>query len=103
MPLPEEVFLGAAAYDVREKKRMDLLGETFNDDCLIEIKRKQGAACKRDTLLHECLHGIVWVSGGAKLFDLSHDDEEKLVRLLTPWLLALIRDNPALIAYLTED
>jgi hypothetical protein len=36
--LPRTVYLGAADYDMRQKKRLDLLGETLNHDTRIHIR-----------------------------------------------------------------
>lgn len=102
VPLPSVIFLGAADYEVKEKKHFDLLGETLNDDALIKIKVKQAAATKRDTMLHEVLHAICWLSGYSHNNGLNHDSEEALVRTFTPWLLAALRDNPDLLAFLLE-
>jgi hypothetical protein len=99
--LPRTVYLGAADYDMREKKRLDLLGETLNHDTRIHIKADQSPPCKRDTVLHEVLHAIVFLSGYSH--DMTTEGEEALVRTLTPWLLAALRDNPDLVTYLLDD
>jgi hypothetical protein len=103
MPLPSVVLLGAADYIIREKKRLDTpqsLGETDNPNCEILVLRKQAPASKRDTLLHETLHAILWLSGMSN--EMDGDTEEKYVRYLTPWLLAFLRDNPEALAFLLE-
>lgn len=103
MPLPKLVYLGAADYIVREKKRMDLttlLGETNNDNSEIFIRAKQSACSKRDTFLHEVLHAIIWLSGMGN--DMDTEAEERAVRWLTPWILAFLRDNPDAVQYLLE-
>lgn len=102
MPLPSVVFLGAADYEIVEKKNIDVLGETDDNNTTIRIKRAQSDACKRDTLLHEVLHAVMWLSGGKHVFGLDHEDEEKLIRVLTPWILAFLRDNPESLEYLLE-
>ena len=100
--VPKTVFIGAADYRIVEKRHFDLLGETENVDCRIKLRAKQAPSCKRDTLLHEVLHAIIFCSGMVKTEDLSHEAEERLVRQLSPWILALLRDNPQLVSYLTE-
>lgn len=98
MKLPKLIYVGPFDFDVHQKTEMDMLGETFSNDGRIEVKRRQSAANKRDTLLHEVLHAIVFHSGlGHKL---SHDDEEHFVVTISPWILAVLRDNPALVSYL---
>ena len=106
MPLPKVVYLGAADYDVKEKKKLDLpqlLGETNNENCEILIRDKQAPPSKRDTFLHEILHAIFWLSGANHSCKLSEDDEEVLVRFLAPWLLAFMRDNPHALTFLLEN
>lgn len=57
----------------------------------------------RDTLLHEVLHAIIGVST-MEIFHLDGGhggpDEEKIVGQLAPLLLAVLRDNPELVAAL---
>lgn len=52
----------------------------------------------RETLLHETLHAVIGTARIPPFGD--HDDEETLVGALAPVLLAVIRDNPALVAAL---
>lgn len=96
--LPKLIYVGPFDFEVKQLADMDLLGETHSNDGLIDIKRKQSPANKRDTLLHEVLHAIVFHSGLGH--GLSHDDEERLVVTISPWILAVLRDNPALVDYL---
>jgi hypothetical protein len=53
----------------------------------------------RETLLHELLHAA-WTNTA---LDQDHDAEaqERIVASLAPWLLGTLRDNPALVGYLT--
>ena len=53
----------------------------------------------RSTLLHECLHAVVSDSGLKPRWD---EDEELYVSVLERGLFNLLRDNPALVEYLTE-
>jgi hypothetical protein len=55
-------------------------------------------AYKADTLLHELVHMALAVNGFA--FP-SQDDEEKVVLAVTTNLLHMLRENPAVVAYLT--
>lgn len=98
--LPKVIYLGASDFEVRHMPNLDLLGETQSDDAIIYIRNKQGAAIKRDTLLHEVLHAIFFLSGLFKTVDMAKEEEEKIVVTITPWILAALRDNPALVDYL---
>lgn len=105
MKLPKVVYIGPFDYAVKQKKRLDtpmLLGETKNEITTILIREAQSACSKRDTLLHEVLHAVLFSSGLLTALPLSHDDEERLVVTISPWLHQLLRDNPELIAYLTK-
>lgn len=59
---------------------------------------------ERETMLHEALHAI-W---NQTLLDKLYPDEEPdspgeaIISTLAPRLLAVLRDNPQLVAYLTE-
>lgn len=55
-------------------------------------------AFKADTLLHELLHCSLRVSG----YDTTADEEEKVVLAASTNLLHCLRENPAVVAYLTH-
>jgi len=76
-------------------------GEYDHDKRLIRIQQGQTPAEERDTVWHEHLHALLRACGVSDLF-LGGDmeAEERLVSVLTPHLLALLRRNPALVAYL---
>ena len=57
----------------------------------------------RDTLLHETLHALFAQTGlSENNGPLSGDNEEQVVRALTPLLLHLLRENKNLIQFLIE-
>lgn len=58
----------------------------------IQVRSNMSPSAERNTVLHEMLHAI--------LMEYELDSEE-VVRVLTPALLAALRDNPHLIDYLT--
>ncbi len=102
MTLPKVIYVGTADYEVKQKGQLDLLGETRSEHAEILIRRKQAPSVKRETLMHELLHAIIYASGMVHHFKLDHDTEEELVSALSPWILQLLRDNPYLVEYLTE-
>ena len=59
----------------------------------ILIKDGMSASSTRDTLMHELLHAIL------QHYEM---DSEKIVRLMTPALIAILRDNPKLVRFFTE-
>jgi cob(I)alamin adenosyltransferase len=100
------VYVGPADYDVvlKKPKNMDrdrLLGETDTANTEISMTRKQSKSSMQNTLLHETLHAIFWTSGfNRQKFPM--EQEEKVVQALTPWLLAVLQDNPDTLAFLLE-
>jgi len=102
MDLPPVIYLGPYDFVVRQKKKYDLLGELDKENETIIVRTTQGPANLRDTVLHEVLHAILYVAGDSDVHGLAHEDEERLVRIVTPWLLAFMRDNPHVLAYLLE-
>ena len=75
-----------------------LVGQT--DHCLntITIDPALSPTMKRDTLLHEVLHAVFSATGVSR--DLGSEKEEDAINRLTPTLLAVLRRNPELLAYL---
>lgn len=111
MRMPTQLRVGPYTYTVatdtaeldrrsRESRR-DLLGECCTTTQSIAVRTEDvspGAVI--DTLLHEALHAVI----GVHAVDAGdYDEEEKLVRQLTPGLVALLRDNPELVAAITQD
>jgi predicted SprT family Zn-dependent metalloprotease len=104
MKLPDTVRIGAAEYTIRRRKMDDLYGHTEHIKARIELDTRQADTHIRDTMLHEVLHVVFHQAGLAATVDnWTHDFEELMVTVLTPWLLSAIRDNPQLVAFLTAD
>lgn len=55
---------------------------------------------ERDTVLHEVMHAIFSEMGLTTDFK-EENEEEKIVRCMATGLLAVLRENPALVKYLT--
>jgi hypothetical protein len=96
---PVSIQVGAHPYRIRWRPMDGLYGQTSPSACVIEVDPSNAPSQVRDTLLHEALHAVV----ADTRTRLDRDDEEQLVRVLTPGLLALIRNNPHLVAFLLED
>lgn len=77
----------------------DLLGHTDHKSLRILVDVGAEPAVCAETLLHEILHTLTVATGLTA--ELDPDVEEGLVTRLTPRLLAVLRDNPAVIDYLT--
>lgn len=63
---------------------------------VIAIDGRQTKSQLADTLLHELTHAMLDV------LDFEAADEERICLALGPGLLALLRDNPALVKWLTR-
>lgn len=59
-----------------------------------------GPDATADTLIHECLHHFFRTSA---LTAIDSGDEEQIVNFLAPNLLAMLRDNPDLVEWLTAS
>jgi Zn-dependent peptidase ImmA (M78 family) len=69
---------------------------------IVVVGTNQMPVCERDTVLHELLHMCVQQT---PLFQNSEEwaaEEERFVAAVTPRLLAMLRSNPKLVAYLVE-
>jgi hypothetical protein len=93
--LPVVVDILGKPYDVHSTPARDDgdYGLCLAHQCRIEVAEDQCETQKRDTLLHEVLHGV--------------DNEmhcglrEPQIRRMATGLLAVLRHNPALVAFLT--
>lgn len=111
MSVPRELVLGPVTYTIstslvdvgracRDQGEV-LLGATDHPSLRIVVDPDQAPGQARDTLLHESLHAVFQISG---LSDEWGDaKEERVIRRVSPWILELIRSNPALVAFLTGD
>ena len=74
------------------------LGDSNANLGLIRVRASSPPALQRDTTLHETLHMVVAVAGHQHYF--RGNEEERLIRTLTPLILDTLRRNPALASYL---
>lgn len=106
--LPSHIHVGPLSYEVTQdrtawleaavREGSEVYGTTDHAKCLIVVDPKQVLGQRRDTLLHETLHCLTEITGLAS--ELGPDNDERLVRRLTPMLLDVLRNNPRLVAYL---
>lgn len=99
--MPRHIKVGPADYKVRTDPNTKLYGSCNERTTSIVVSSTQSTVSARDTLMHEALHAVIFTSSARHI--LGFDDDEPLVRVLTPWLLGLIRDNPDLVTFLTAD
>jgi hypothetical protein len=116
-PEPDEVKLGPHTFKIywsqthwnrltlEEDGLGRLVGRTHHPKCEIYIKPGMSLSQSRDTLLHEILHVLIGTGVGLNYrvaIAENADLEEAIVATVTPWLLGVLRDNPAVLAYLTD-
>lgn len=107
--IPTSVRVGSLTYTVSDDRTTllersvedasRLMGQTDHAACTIVIDGQLAECQKRDTVFHEVIHTAVSTVGLSDEWGI--DKEEAVVRRLTPTLLSILRDNPALVAYLT--
>lgn len=112
MKPPAKVKVGPFTYDVvfdsdalnriaiKADDTSGLDGAVEFNDHVVFLHGDRAPDFIREVFLHELLHTLTDMLGIRH--ELDDDLEEKLVRRLSPPLLALLRDNPKLVAYLTE-
>lgn len=92
----------AATGDVGAK-----VGETDHMACVIRLRPGMHPDAVRLTLWHEVLHALCTsVMGGPKWNDLGEDDDAREETVILSWehpTLAVLRDNPGLVRYLTAE
>lgn len=111
--MPTTIKIGAQVFTVMQRSREedgmlndDTLGYTLELQNLIVVDKQLPLTKKRLTLVHELMHAMGFV------FDTSvkpskKDDfeiwEHYFIGVWEEPLLMLLRDNPTLVAYLTEE
>lgn len=96
MPLPKSLRIIGFDFSVALEDSEDFshMGEVNRYTQSIRIKSDVEGGERQDTLLHETLHAISDAMGA----DLS----EMQVAVISRGILAVLRDNPKLVTYLTE-
>lgn len=82
-----------------EKSHLD--GQCNHHLQQILLEPNLGPDVMPETLLHEVIHAVMDVTGLAAV--LGVEDEERVVNTMTPTLFACIRENAALVSYLTAN
>ncbi len=102
-PIPTHIRVGPYRYRVMVTTTAlsdDHDGQTNFRDLTMTVRPAMAHDGTVDTLLHEILHAL-WHVGVAN----DHGKkvkEETVIERLTPHLLAVLRDNPDLVAYLCD-
>lgn len=98
-------YIVKVKYDTEAMTAASANGVWMEDLATILLQTGNDKNVERETLLHECLHAL-W---SQTLLDKQYPDEaadspgEEIIAVLAPRLLALLRSNPKLVRFLTED
>lgn len=107
---PVEYRVTLDPYEWSNKQNVDEAGTRYgvtdHQAATIYLNPAHQPTVTRLTLVHECLHAICSAELGAPDFDRLGDNtgerEERIARMFEAPLLALLRDNPDLVAFLTD-
>ena len=105
---PTRVQVGARNYDIRVDAQLaqvhDALGVHLGRYSEIVLSPNQGSGTMRESFLHELLHACIFDLDGGNCEWIKEDDEEKIVAVLAPRLLDMLRRNPKVVDFiLTKD
>ena len=99
--LPTELRVGPYVYTVETTDAIldgEMLGTSSDLHSRIRIATDASRGQIRSTLLHEAMHAVQYA---ASIRDSDKLSPEDFIRRTEAGMLALLRDNPGLIAYLT--
>lgn len=102
--IPKNIKIGGRNFSVTYphlfKERSDVNGNCWSDTQQILISNVNGSGIERPfeaivvDLIHEVLHGIAYVYGpNNRLFGKTHEEEEKVVSLLSEAIFQVLIDN----------
>lgn len=104
MSLPKRVLVAPHWYELQHDEEsmnaVDLFGHCDNDNGVIRYSKKQSFSQLQETVVHELIHALLFQTELEHLF--NDDQKEQLCRGLAPRILALLQQNPRLVAWLTE-
>lgn len=112
MKLPKDVLIGAQTYRIIERSETDdgMLGQSYAytliESNLIVMRRDLPLERKRSILIHELMHAVIFTFGRSDRVEKneSFDDwEHHFVTLTQEPFLLMLRQNPDLVEFLTDD
>lgn len=102
---PALIRVGPYRYRTRRVAKEDALdggsGSCNFHHHVIEVTLGFSPLYTKETLLHEILHAA-WFNAFPNAAESWDAYEERFIRAMAPVLLGVLRDNPALVRYLTE-
>lgn len=104
MKLPSKVIVGPLKYSVslgsnlRDDHGNECFAYTDHDSLKIKIDKHIHKDLASFMLMHEVLHTFLFQSGEM----LEFDEEERLVKTLTPFLTSFLRDNQEIVRFIQD-
>ncbi len=105
--LPSRIEIGPFTYKIKERKHVvndrgePLDGKLSFQNHVIHIRKSLTPQAKRETLIHEILHGI-WGITVSALSDIT-PTEEHIVYLMSPLILTVLQKNPDVAKFILGD
>lgn len=104
MSPPKKISIGPYLYSLQAMPGMadtdGTVGVTYVSKTLIRYDSEQSPAMQRATVLHEVLHAVAHTVGIDDEVELT---QEAVIGRIDGILLGVLRDNPDLVAYLSEN
>lgn len=94
----DRVKIGDIEYTVKHEREDGCDGSILHGKALIQISDELNIQMERTTLWHEIFHAVFQQTGQKEA---QHNEE--LIEVLSYYVTAIIRHNPALIAYTRGD
>ena len=103
MNVPDKIKIGYRDYKLEEWKQTvasanEAQGQFFSKEGVIGYTVEEKGVSHANTLLHECLHAIIYQWN----IELGEKEEEHLVNALSNGLTTIFVDNPKLLDYFKE-
>ena len=95
---PAKVKIGPHTFSIKWVEGLEECGNMIGQSLSITINNTIPASLARETLLHEIIHADFYLNGS--LADKANEMEERIVQALGCGLLATLRENPEIVAYL---
>lgn len=99
--IPKKIRINYFDYIIKtDAALVEMLGVTKFDDLVIALDISKPKQIIKETLLHEVLHAVL---KDTFLFEdeaKAEEQEEKMIRILSPALMNLFRSNPKLLTFL---
>jgi hypothetical protein len=101
----QDISINVAQPDFKKDMMTDCYGQYLQRDNVIQIQEGLTKLDEANTLLHEALHAIAYISGETGEGGILQGDskEERLINNFTNYLVQVLRDNKWLLPYLQKN